>query len=134
METPCPHHDHEHRNQDLTLRKLTEFFECCLKDGPRPLSDKVQQIRKSIPQSNATTETRHIPGQNFTVSTDMIVADLLFTFPQIKPLLEDLHPLGLMSPALKTTSLEMFFADQPVNLEQICSDLSQIINQNQLRS
>lgn len=110
------------------MHQLTKFFECCLKDGAAPIAPKIMQVRENL-SASGLSETHHVPGQTFQVSGDMIVGDLLFTFPQIEPLLQDWHPLGLLSPALNRTSLELFFSDLPVDLKDICLKLNQVINQ-----
>lgn len=104
------------------------LFECCLKEEPTPIPEKLQNLRQKLPESTYTN-VKYRSNREFTVLPDMIVQDLLITFPYIKEYLEELHPLGLMSPALSRTSLEMLFSDIEADIKQICEDLSNLINQ-----
>jgi hypothetical protein len=61
----------------------------------------------------------------------MIIGDVLLNFPQIRPFLEDLHPLGLMSPLLDQITIEMFFSDQEVDIENICQHITNLIAQSE---
>lgn len=118
----------KHETKEKTVpEKFLSFFECCLKEDPAPIPEKLQNLRRKLPESSYT-DVEYKLNQEFTVLPDMIVQDLLTTFPKIKEYLEELHPLGLMSPALSHTSLEILFSDIEADIEQICNDLSHIIN------
>lgn len=120
MKKSCPHH-----RQD---KDILSFFSCCLGDEPAPIPEKVQKLRSTL--GNVLLEdTKYQPGIYFQVTPDMIVADLIATFTQIKPYLEDLNPLGMMSPMLGTTSLDLFFQNLDIDLETVCHDLEALINQ-----
>jgi hypothetical protein len=131
MKKHCIDKTHDPSQKAAKKASPFSFFECCLKDEPAPLSQKIRDLRAALPTANLE-EIIIKPGEQFRVSGDMIVADLLFNFPQIRPYLEDLHPLGLLSPQLDRTSLEMFFSDQDQNLSLICEGLDQIINTHQV--
>lgn len=123
------HCDHKTATKGSVKLNIAQFFGCCLGAEPAPIPEKIQTARTNL-SNNSVTEIHHQPGEPFHITPDMIIADLLLTFPIIKNYLEDLHPLGLLSPALETTSLEMFLLDFNLNLDEICRDLDCLINQN----
>ncbi len=123
------HHQHSHKEDQKGQRPhpLTQFFGCCLGDEPTPISPKIQSLRESL--NNTKTEEINLEtAQNLEITSDMIIGDILLNFPQTKSYLEDLHPLGLLSPKLSETTLEMFFSDMNHDLETICQKLTQIIS------
>jgi hypothetical protein len=123
-------HQHVHATGQGRPHPLTQFFGCCLGNDPTPISPKIQAIRENL--GNGQTESTIIqPGHHLTISQDMVVADILANFPQSRPFFQELHPLGLLSPALDKISLEIFFSDLPVDLEQICQQLENLVNQKQ---
>jgi len=130
-QTPHPHsdqhpdHAHDHNHQKKT--PFLNFFECCLGDEPAPLSKKIQNLRENYADHQITAEVIS-PNQIIIIEKDMIVGDLLINFPEIKTTLEDLHPLGMLSPLLDRISLEIFLSDLNVDPEQICQHLSTLIN------
>ncbi len=130
MKKHCTDNSHCHDQKPQNTGFPFGFFECCLKDEPAPLPPKIQDLRAALPTSNLE-EINIKPGEKFQVSGDMIIADLLLNFPQIKTYLEDLHPLGMLSPQLDRISLEIFFSDQDQDLGVICDRLNKIINQHQ---
>jgi hypothetical protein len=122
------HTDHSHQHTPAK-NNLLNFFECCLTDDPAPLSPKILQARENL--QDQAFEPVEISSENtFQVTSDMIVADLLFNFPLLRGYLENLHPLGLMSPALDRISLELFFSDLDKNIDQICQEMTDLINQS----
>lgn len=121
------HSDHSHRHS--SAKEFFQFFSCCLGEDPAPISDKIQNLRAQLPE-NSMEEVKYTPGTNFQVLPDMVVGDLLTTFSQIRPYLEELHPLGLLSPALNATSLEMFLIDFDLDLQTVCQELESLINQS----
>jgi len=125
-------HSHKHLHTEGIQSRphpLTQFFGCCLGDEPTPLSDKIQSIRSNLHPGTTLSEVTIEAGQDFLLTKDMIVGDILVNFPQTQPYFQELHPLGLLSPALNHISLEIFFSDLPVDLDQICQELTQLVNQ-----
>lgn len=122
-------HKHQHKSQENGPRPhpLTQFFGCCLGDEPTPISPKIQSLRESL-GSKQTEEIDLQKVEHLEVTSDMIIGDIIFNFPQTRPYLEDLHPLGLLSPRLDQTTIEMFFSDLNPNLEDICKKLTTIIS------
>lgn len=119
-------HHHHHTDRQSRPHPLTQFFGCCLGDEPTPISPKIQQLREQLNSSSieeVSTDTEFLA-----ITSDMIVGDILAHFPQTRNYLEDLHPLGLLSPQLDSITLEIFFSDQKVNLDEICQKLSDIIS------
>lgn len=132
MNTNSHTHSHSHNQQKgdpASSQDILQFFSCCLGEDPAPISKKIQNLRANLPESTIE-EVNYHPGTAFHVSPDMVVADLLTTFSQTRPYLENLNPLGLLSPTLHTTSLEMFLIDFNVDLETVCRDLDSLINQS----
>lgn len=121
-------HHHTHQHEGSRPHPLTQFFGCCLGDDPAPISPKIQSIRENLGKDQDLPVIIR-PGQYLVITPDMVVADLLINFPQIKPLLEDLHPLGLLSPVLDQISLEIFFADLAVDVKAVCQQLESLVNQ-----
>lgn len=107
---------------------LSQFLGCCLGNEPTPLSPRIQAIRSSLEPGNIITPVTISPNQPFQIYQDMIVGDILANFPKTKSYFHEIHPLGLLSPALDQISLEIFFSDIPVDIKQICQELTQIIN------
>ena len=122
-------HKHQHKSQEKGARPhpLTQFFGCCLGDEPTPISPKIQSLREGL-NSNSTEEIDLQKVENLEITADMIVGDIIFNFPQTRAYLEDLHPLGLLSPRLDQTTIEMFFSDLNPALEEVCQKLTQIIS------
>ena len=125
-------HQHHHSNQNpaATSRPhpLAAFFQCCLGNEPAPLSPKIQKLRDKIPSSQ-TLEIHLKPGQKITITKDMIIGDVLANFPENKNIFEDIHPLGLLSPLLDQTTIEIFLSDLNIDADLICQSLSKIIAQ-----
>ncbi len=124
-------HHHPHQitdgNPNGRPHPLSHFFGCCLGNDPTPISPNIQELRLRLGEGHLENVTI-TPGEAFSITPDMIVADLIFNFPDIGKYLENLHPLGMMSPQLEQISLEIFLADLPVEIEQICQDLNKLIN------
>ncbi len=115
------HNHHKH--------PLGHFLNCCLGDEPTPISNNIQNLRYNYDHNHQFITQEAIKDiQSFFIKKDMIVQDLIINFPQIKNYLQDLHPLGLLSPNLNQLSLEMFFHDIPANIEDICLNLNKIIH------
>ncbi len=122
----CDHKDHcQHGNNP---KNLLQFFQCCLGEEAPPISEKIQSLRQKIGGSENITAVQVRPEEKFSVYGDMVVADLLHTFPEIRPYLEELHPLGLLSPTLHSTTLELFLADSETDINTVCLELEAIIN------
>jgi len=122
-----PHASHSHSHQHDPLQPFSSFFECCISEDSGKLSDKIQQLRQNYAEHQITAEVI-TPNQAIFIEKDMIVGDLLLNFPEIRPVLEDIHPLGLMSPLINQISLEIFLSDINVDPELICQQLSTLIN------
>ncbi len=123
MQKPHKHkHSHDHEQDPLSA-----FFGCCLTEDPTPISAKIQQLREQLPETH-NTELTVIPGQNITITKDMIIADVMTTFPITRQVFEDLHPLGLLSPSLDKISIELFLSDLQIDPDQICAELTNLIN------
>lgn len=115
------HNHHKH--------PLGHIFNCCLGDEPTPISNNIQNFRHNYDHNHQLITQEAIKDlQSFSIKKDMIVQDLITNFPQIKNYLQDLHPLGLLSPNLNQLSLEMLFHDIPSNIEDICLNLNKIIH------
>jgi len=106
---------------------LAAFFGCCLGDEPAPISQKIQKLRELLPESS-TEELSIIPGQPITITKDMIIGDVIANFPLAKSIFEEIHPLGLLSPLLGQTTIEMFLSDLNTDADQICASLTSLIN------
>jgi hypothetical protein len=119
-------HSHE-KDPGATAEEMLQFFSCCLGEKPPEISAKLRQLRQKIPGQNLE-QVSYEPGKHFKISKEMIVADLVLTFPALRPHLEELHPLGMLSPMLASTTLEMLLSDLDVNPQQVCRELENIIN------
>lgn len=115
------------KSHKCNKKDIKHFFECCLTDEPAPIPEKIQILRQKIP-GNEYPSVKYNKDNEFTVLPDMVVADLIVTFPHLKQHLSDLHPLGMMSPTLSQTSLEMLFADIEIDLTELCKELTLLIN------
>ncbi|MGL5831363.1 MAG: hypothetical protein ACRCZE_04415 [Candidatus Altimarinota bacterium] len=118
--TKSPSHQHSHSQSNSRPHPLANFFNCCLGDEPTPISDKVQQLRENLD----LTKTEEISPEQFQsgeiiLSSDIIIGDLINNFPQIKPYLQEIHPLGMMSPSLHLITMEIFFSDLNLSTEQL---------------
>ncbi len=129
MKNTCKHDSPAPDKKAPKRESLLSFFQCCMTDTPAPLPEKLLKLRESLQQPQIA-ESIYRPGQPFVISEEMIVGDLLFNFPQLHEYFQEKHPLGLLSPVLDRTSLEMYFADLPVKIDDICRDLSDLINFN----
>jgi hypothetical protein len=123
--------DHNCTKKEISKNKIDAFkgfFECCLTDTPAPIPEKLQALRQKLPERSYSS-VKYRKNKDFTIFPDMIVADLLLTFPYLKDQLSELHPLGMMSPALSQISLEMLFSDMEIDIPKVCQDLASLINQ-----
>lgn len=127
-------HSHQHSQPSNSRpHPLANFFNCCLGDEPTPISDKVQQLRENLDLN----QTEEIAPEQFQtgkiiITPDLIIGDLINNFPQIKPYLQEIHPLGMMSPSLHLITLEIFFSDLNLpakDLTEIYSELGKQISQ-----
>lgn len=118
----------EKKSHSCNKKDIKHFFQCCLTDEPTPIPKKIQTLRQKIPESKYAS-VEYKKEKSFTILPDMIIADLIFTFPYLKTYLSELHPLGMMSPALDKTSLEMLFADIEADINKVCQELTNLINQ-----
>lgn len=119
---------HSHQNAPgNTAEEMLQFFSCCLGEDPPEISAKIRELRQKIPERNLE-QVNYEPGKHFQISKEMIVADLVLTFPALRPHLEELHPLGMLSPMLASTTLEMLLSDLAVDTQQVCLELENIIN------
>lgn len=121
-------HSHIHHDHSKRPHPLSHFFGCCLGEDPAPLSKKIQDLRKNLPD-HQFEEIKIIQGEPFLISADMIVGDILFNFPQTREIFQEIHPLGLLSPILDQTTIEMFLADLTISVEDTCTELNKKINQ-----
>lgn len=123
------HHQNEHKGQGNGHRPhpLAQFFGCCLGDEPTPISPKIQSLRENLNSKN-TVEINLKEVEHLEITPDMIIGDIIFNFPQTRSYLEDLHPLGLLSPRLDQTTVEMFFSDLNPDLKEICQKLTALIS------
>ena len=131
MKKGCKHQHRPPEGKPLSPQSFLKMFECCLKDTPPPLPEKILNMRESL-QKPQILETVFRPGEKFLICSDMIVEDLLFTFPYLRAYFEEHHPLGLLSPVLHQTTLEMYFADLPEKIENVCTDLSTLIARKEI--
>jgi len=123
-------HKHAHNHLPTTGERphpLAAFFGCCLGDEPAPISEKIQSLRKKLPESS-TEELKITPGQPIQITKDMIIGDVIANFPLARDIFEEIHPLGLMSPRLDQISIEMFLSDLNTDPDQICASLTSLIN------
>lgn len=117
-------HDQESPNNQSRPHPLSGFFACLLGDEPAPISEKIQTLRENLTESETIEEPL---GQSLIISKDMVVLDLINSFPKIKDYLQDIHPLGLLSPRLDQTTLELFVSDLNLDIDDICADLTKLI-------
>ena len=127
------HHSHDHGHDDLSKTQsrphpLAGFFACLLGDDPAPISEKIQKLREVIPESQTIEQPLE---KSLQITKDMVVLDLISNFPQIKDYLEEIHPLGLLSPRLDQISLELFLSDFNLDLDKLCSDLTKLVHNGQ---
>lgn len=102
-----------------------KLFNCCLGNEPTPLSHKIQQLREQKLHGQIKIVTIKA-NQKLTVEPNMIVGDLIASYPLIKVELQEIHPLGLLSPTLNQTTLEFFLADLHLNLKEVCQTLTKL--------
>lgn len=129
-----PSHQHSGHSHQRP-HPLSGFFNCCLGDEPTPISDKVQQLRENldIHQSEEISADQLKNGE-FDVTPDLITGDLINNFPQISDYLEEIHPLGMLSPSLHLITLEIFLADLNFStdqLKEIYQKLNTLVRTNQ---
>ncbi|MCC7432845.1 hypothetical protein IT412_04985 [Candidatus Peregrinibacteria bacterium] len=117
-------HDQESQNSQSRPHPLAGFFACLLGDEPAPISEKIQTLRENLTTSETIEETLK---QDLIISKDMVVLDLINNFPKIKAYLQEIHPLGLLSPRLDQTTLELFLSDLNLDIDVICADLTKLI-------
>jgi hypothetical protein len=118
-------HQHHHKKDQNGSRPhpLAGFFACLLGDEPAPISAKIQDLRQKLPDSQSIEENIN---EKLIISSDMVVLDLIVNFPKIKNYLEEIHPLGLLSPNLDKISLELFLSEFNLDLDKICHELTQL--------
>ncbi len=115
-------HSHQNAYQEHPLNSL---FNCCLENKPTPISPRIQKLRKQKLRGKIQIITIK-PHQKLIVKPNMIVGDLIAAYPLIKAELEEIHPLGLLSPTLNQTTLEIFLDDLHLNLKKICQTLTKL--------
>ena len=101
---------------------------CCLKTEPTEISDKLMSDRRSLSEQEFCTIALK-SNAKVELTADMIIGDIIQTFPHSKELFKDIDPLGINEFSSNNLSISMFLSGTGIDEQKFCTELNQLINQ-----